>query len=134
MRNNMRDICSKVILASLDIVAIFLSINLAYSMRISLDEYFFVSHVQEVTVYTGFFLIYIITLIMLAYEGIYTRRYDFWHESRQVLKALCLAFLIVLAYLAMTKSVQDYSRAIIVFAFFLMAVIIPLFKNISKKG
>jgi len=38
-----------------------------------------------------------------------------------------------MAYLAMTKSVEAYSRAVIIFAFFFMGLTIPLFKNIGKK-
>ena len=133
MQTNVREILSKAILISLDAVAIYVSIFLAYLLRVVLDQYFFVTYSQPLTNYTGFTLIYLATLSMLAYEGAYTRRYDFWHESRQVLKALSFAFLIVLAYLAMTKSVEEYSRAVIIFTFLLMAVMIPLIKNISKK-
>ena len=133
MQTNVRDFLSKVILVSLDAVAVFLSICLAYLLRVAFDEYFFVTHSQPLVTYAGFSLVYLAVLSMLAYEGSYTRRYDFWHESRQVLKALSFAFLIVLSYLAMTKSVEAYSRAVIIFTFLLMAVMIPLFKNISKK-
>ena len=41
---------------------------------------------------------------MFAYEGIYNFRYDFWHESRQVIKGLLFSTILVFAYLAMTKS------------------------------
>lgn len=133
MNTNVRDIFSKAILIFLDATAIFISVYLAYLLRIALDEYFFVTHAQPLANYMEFSLIYLATLAMLAYEGAYTRRYDFWHESRQVLKALSFAFLIVMAYLAMTKSVEAYSRAVIIFTFLLMALLIPLFKNISKK-
>ncbi|MEA3373968.1 MAG: sugar transferase [Campylobacterota bacterium] len=97
------------------------------------DDYFIVTHSQSLADYLGFSLIYVVTLSMLAYEGIYTRRYDFWHESRNVLKGLSFAFLIVMAYLAMTKSIEDFSRAVIIFSFIFMVFLIPLFKNIAKK-
>jgi lipopolysaccharide/colanic/teichoic acid biosynthesis glycosyltransferase len=133
MRTRLRDIFSKVILTFLDAVAIFVAIDLAYLLRVVLDGHLFETQLQPLSYYTGFPLIYLATLAMLAYEGAYTRRYDFWHESRQVLKALSFAFLIVMAYLAMTKSVEAYSRAVIIFAFLLMVFVIPLLKNICKK-
>ncbi|PNX52350.1 MAG: glycosyl transferase [Thermoplasmata archaeon M9B2D] len=129
----MRDLLSKVILVSLDASAIFTAVCLAYLLREALDSYFFATHSQPLANYTGSLLVYLAVLGMLAYEGAYTRRYDFWHESRQILKALSFAFLIVMAYLAMTKSVEAYSRAVIIFAFFFMGLTIPLFKNIGKK-
>jgi undecaprenyl-phosphate galactose phosphotransferase len=72
-------------------------------------------------------------LALFTYEGIYTHRYDFWHESRLVFKAIIFSAILVFAYLAMTKSIEDYSRLVIGFAFIFMAFFIPLSKNISKK-
>ncbi|GIU00849.1 undecaprenyl-phosphate galactose phosphotransferase WbaP [Sulfurovum sp. TSL6] len=133
MQTNIKDLLSKTILISLDMVAVFVSIYLAYFFRVALDKHFFVMHSQPLAHYLDFSLIYLATFTMLAYEGSYTRRYDFWHESRQVLKAISFAFLIILSYLAMTKSVGEYSRAVVIFTFLLMAILIPLFKNIGKK-
>ena len=129
----MKKIVSKTTLFLLDLIAISLAIVLAFGLRELLDDYFSVTHTQSLSQYLGFSLLYAVTLIMLAYEGVYTRRYDFWHESRNILKALSFAFIIILAYLAMTKSIEAFSRAIIIFSFFLMAFLIPLFKNIAKK-
>ena len=61
------------------------------------------------------------------------RKFYFWHESRQVLKGLLFAFLLVLAYLAITKSVENYSRFVIVFIFIYAAFFVSLFENILKK-
>lgn len=129
----MKKIVSKATLLLLDLIAISLSIILAFELRELLDNYFSVTHTQPLSQYLGFSLLYAVTLIMLAYEGVYTRRYDFWHESRNILKALSFAFMIVLAYLAMTKSIEAFSRAVIIFSFLLMAVLIPFLKNIAKK-
>lgn len=87
----------------------------------------------SLTNYTTFYPLYIMTIVLLAYEGIYTHRYDFWHESRVIIKSIFFSFLIILAYLAITKSVQNYSRAVIIFSFLLMTILLPLSKNISKK-
>ncbi|WP_353661247.1 sugar transferase [Hydrogenimonas sp. SS33] len=83
--------------------------------------------------YTGYWPAYGVILLMFFYEGVYTRRYDFWHESRQILKALFFSFLIVMAILSLSKTPYNYSRAVIVLAFGFMAFFIPLFKNITKK-
>lgn len=129
----MKKIISIATLLLLDLIAVSLSLVLAYELRESLDAYFTLSHTQVLSHYLGFTLLYAVILIMLAYEGVYTRRYDFWHESRNILKSLSFAFMIVLAYLAMTKSIAEFSRAVIIFSFIIMAFLIPLFKNIAKK-
>ena len=83
--------------------------------------------------YTAFYPIYFITLLLLTYEGVYTHRYDFWHESKVIIKSLFYSFLILLAYLAITKSAQDYSRAVIILSFLYMAFLLPLSKIMYKK-
>ena len=129
----MKEFSAKFIFVVTDILVISISIIAAYFLRYFLADLF--SGVDSYTLsnYTGFYPIYFITIILLAYEGIYTHRYDFWHESRVIIKSLVFSFLILLAYLAMTNSVQDYSRAVITFSFIFMAFLLPLFKNICKK-
>ncbi len=116
-----------------DLFAIFISIIIAYYFRTLFDSSFETTFSHSLSSYLYFTPLYLVTLALLAYEGTYTKRHDFWHESRQIIKAISLAFLFVLAFLAMTKSVEEYSRAMIFFTFILMAFFIPLFKNIAKK-
>ena len=129
----MKDLYSKLIIFFLDLAAITLSIIIGYRLRIFLDDSFYQTFGHDLSPYLGFWLLYAAPLILMAYEGIYTRRYDFWHESRQVLKALLIALVVILAFLAMTKTIENYSRATILFIFLSMALLIPLFKNIGKK-
>ncbi len=129
----MKEFSAKFIFVLIDIFIIFISLILAYLLRNLLGDSFGSVDSYALPNYTTFYPLYIITIILLAYEGIYTHRYDFWHESRVILKGLVFSFLIILAYLAMTKSIQDYSRAVIIFSFLFMAFLLPLSKNICKK-
>lgn len=121
------------ILLLLDAAAIALSIASAYGLRIFFDEYFTAQRIYGLDVHMSFYLMYAVTLVLFAYEGLYHRRYDFWHESRLVLKTLVVSLVIVFAYLALTKTLKEYSRAVILIAFILMAFFVPLFKNVAKK-
>ena len=114
-----------------DLLAIILSIVTAFYMRNSL-EFFRTAHTLPLENYLTFWPIYIVTLALLTYEGIYTKRYDFWHETRVALKAVFFSMIIVLAYLALSKTIQEYSRAVIVMSFIFMGFFIPLFKRIAK--
>lgn len=129
----MKELSAKFIFIIVDVFIIFISLGFAYFLRNLLADIFNGADSYQLTNYTAFYPLYIITITLLAYEGIYTHRYDFWHESRVILKGLFFSFLIILAYLAMTKSVQDYSRAVIIFSFLFMALLLPLAKSISKK-
>jgi undecaprenyl-phosphate galactose phosphotransferase len=126
-----QELTAKIIFITFDIAIVFFSIYLAFQFRGMIDTLNI--HTIPLYTYLSFYPIYIITISLFAYEGIYTYRYDFWHESRLVIKAIIFSAILVFAYLAMTKSMENYSRLVIGIAFILMAFFIPLAKNISKK-
>ena len=127
----MKDIIAKSIFLILDIAMIILSVYLAFKLR----QYFSTlePHTIPYLTYLTFYPLYIIIIALFSYEGIYSHRYDFWHESRLVIKVLIFSTILVFAYLAMTKSIENYSRLVIGFAFLFMIFFIPLAKNISKN-
>lgn len=130
----MKDIYSKVIILLLDLCAITLSIIVGYKLRVLFDPLFHVKFDHDLNLYLNFLALYIFPIALMAYEGIYTKRYDFWHESREVIKSLFMAFTAILAILAITKTISDYSRSTILLIFMVMIFFIPLFKNIGKKA
>lgn len=129
----MKEFSAKLLFVLIDILVIFISLTLAYLLRNLFADTFGSIDSYPLTNYTSFYPLYIVIITLLVYEGIYNHRYDFWHESRVIIKGLIFSFLIILAYLAMTKSIQDYSRAVIIFSFIFMALLLPLSKNICKK-
>ena len=108
-----------------------LSIYLAYILRGTFDT--LILHDIPLLEYLSFYPLYIIPILLFTYEGMYTYRYDFWHESHLVSKSIVFSLILIFAYLAMTKMIEDYSRLVIGFAFLFMTILIPLSKNISKK-
>lgn len=76
---------------------------------------------------------YLAVLGVLVMHGVYKHRFDFWEETRVVLRSLVIALVLLLSVLALTKSVQEYSRLVLLFSFGFMAVLIPLGKNLVKK-
>ena len=127
----MKSIVSKIIFILCDILMILLSVYLAFLVRETFNT--LEPHTIPYINYLAFYPLYIIILSLFTYEGIYTYRYDFWHESRLVIKVLIFSSILVFAYLAMTKSIENYSRLVIGFSFIFMTILIPLSKNISKK-
>ena len=126
----MKDIISKILFIVFDLIVIVLSLYLAFLVRNSFEGT--IIHTIPFSTYLEFYPIYIVVLLLFAYEGIYTYRYDFWHESRLILKALIFAALLVFAYLAMTKTVEYYSRFVIGVSFLFMIFLIPLEKKFIK--
>lgn len=124
---------SRLILVSLDLVAISLSIVLSFYTREFFSGFVEVPFTKELSDFYGLYMLYIAVFGMLFYEGVYTKRFDFWHETKQVVKALFFSLLIVLSYLAITKSVEDFSRFVIVFIFIYLVIIIPIIKFFTKR-
>jgi undecaprenyl-phosphate galactose phosphotransferase len=129
----MKEFFAKLLFVLTDILIIFISLSLAYFLRNICANLFGGTDNYNLTNYTSFYPLYIVTILLFTYEGIYTYRYDFWHESRSIIKSIIFSFFIVLAYLAITKSVQEYSRAVIIFSFLLMIILLPLTKSLTKK-
>jgi undecaprenyl-phosphate galactose phosphotransferase len=126
-----KNIIAIIIYVLLDLAMIAVSIIFACELRNTLVILNF--HLIPCETYLHFYPIYIIPVFLFAYSGIYTYRYDFWHESRLIIKAIIFAAILTFAYLALTKTVENYSRLVVGLTFVLMVFFIPLAKNISKK-
>ena len=126
----MKELISKTIFILCDLLIFIISLYFAFLVRNSFTGA--IPHTIPFVTYLHFYPLYIVTLALFVYEGIYTYRYDFWHESRLILKALIFAALLVFAYLAMTKTVENYSRFVIGVSFLFMTFLIPLEKKIVK--
>jgi len=80
-----------------------------------------------------FYFVIFIIVILLYYEKIYTLQYDFWQETKKILKALFLAYFIVLALLTLTKTSLGYSRLFISIYFLFAVFIMPISKRFVKR-
>ena len=78
------------------------------------------------------FVIFIV-FVLMYYEKIYTLRYDFWQETKILLKSLLLAYFIVLSLLALSKTSLEYSRLFITLFFVFSMILMPIAKRYVKK-
>lgn len=129
MKNNL----SRIILIASDIIAIFISISIGYLLRIYFDEYIDLSFNEGYRLYAYNLSIYIIVLLGLFSANIYKYRYDFWEETHLIIRSVSISFLLLLSILALTKTIDEYSRFVIFFSFLSMLGVIPISKNIMKK-
>lgn len=106
--------------------------HLAYRIRLLVDGMFENTLQDSVELYIYFPVYYLIPIVYFLYEGIYHRHFDFWEEIRRVYRGLTLGLLAVFTWLALTKQSQEYSRFIIVVAFVMLMVIVPIGKRLIK--
>ena len=124
-----KQLCVLIILA-VDIFGIWLCFGLAVVLK---NLLYGDSVLLDIGRYQGFAPSYVIMIFLFFYQGIYSRRYDFWHESRILVKSCFLGLLLSLALLALIKVNYEFSRASFILSFAFMAVVLPLFKLVTKK-
>ena len=132
-RKKTNQLKSKIILFIFDIIGIFISLYIGFILANFFNNIVGYSTHEFLKSISNLYSLYIIIPMVFIYEGIYTNRYDFWVESRIIIKSLVLSLVIVFAYLAITQSIQEYSRSVILFSFMAMIFVIPSIKNILKK-
>ncbi len=129
----MKELIAKVIFIVVDLLIITFSIYFADFLRSYFTNIIGVPHTASLSNYNVFLPLYVLPIILFAYEGIYTYRYDFWHESRLIIRGIVFSAILIFAYLAITKAIGVYSRFVIGSSFLIMALLVPLSKNLSKK-
>ncbi len=75
---------------------------------------------------------YIIITFLFFYERIYLNRFDFWHETRKIIKSLLLSFFAVITLGVIINQSQNYPVEIIACSFVFMMVFMPLSKFFLK--
>lgn len=83
--------------------------------------------------YITFSAVYVTLILLLAYFGVYNRRFEFWHESKLVVRACFLSFIILFAALSLGQNADFYSRSTLILIFCISSITIPAFKIFVKK-
>ena len=129
----MREILSRLFLTLFDILAIYVSIVLAYFLVKYIGACYEFVPAGEYVQYIDKLIVYIIIITSLYGLGVYKYRHDFWEETYLIIKALVISLFMVLSVLALNKVVFDYSSVVVVFSFVIMGFFIPFMKYILKK-
>ena len=118
------------IILAIDVFGIWLSFGIAIIFKNLLYGDYILLDIGR---YQGLISSYLIMVFLLFYQGAYTRRYDFWHESRILAKSCFFTFLLSFAFLASIKINYDFSRISLFFSFTIMAAILPILKLVTKE-
>jgi len=70
--------------------------------------------------------------MIFMFEKIYIVRYDFWSDTKRVLKTLFFSFLTVFTVITLTKISDEYSRVFILLFFTVSSIFVPVSKRILK--
>jgi len=128
----LKDVIARIIFIVIDAAMIFLAIATAYYLRHFLADYFTPLPIHTLQYYLRMPLIYGVVLIVMLYEGIYTKRFDFWQENKRIAVSLTISLFVVFALLALQKEAESFSRFIIITSFAMMLILIPIEKRLVK--
>lgn len=119
------------VLVLADAVTILTSMLAAHRLRLLLNAW-----VPQTYIAPFDFSLYIWpVLLMLGFNfftGLYTQRMDFWEETRKQYRNLFFLLLTVLSLVALAKFSEEVSRLVIMMAFALMLLTLPLSKLLVK--
>jgi len=82
---------------------------------------------------SGFLYGILIIIFVFAFEKLYTKRFSFWEEVKQLLKGVTLSFILLMMIVFISRGYTQFSRAVIVFAWLLSLFIFAFFSFIVKK-
>lgn len=123
------------ILALSDIMVLSISLGLAYLTRGYILPY----------VYQGFQPINteallnlwrfpLLTIILLAYEGMYHQRLPLWRGVKRVVKAVTWSIVLSLLLMFLSKNLTSASRTLVVLAYVYAVILLPLSGFIIKRS
>ena len=126
-----RNILHNIILFMVDTILLIALFYLSTSIRASLSG-------KEIPVFntielSNFIFIIFIILFFMHNEKIYHFRYDFWQETKKILKSIFLSYLMALTLLALMKTNFEYSRLFLTIYFISAMLLLPLSKRTLKK-
>jgi len=122
-----------IVLLAIDVLTIALSLELALLIRREVLPHFIEFPellTKGISTLWWFFPIWI---YFLAYEGLFTKRFSFWDEVRQLWKAIFFSTVAVFSILFLGKVGEIYSRTVVVLMGIISCFIFPAVRINAKR-
>ncbi len=134
--NRNKELACVAVLVSIDILAFYGALLLAFLTRKLLNRFFagLVTFDFSLSHYLRFWWIPLIFIIAVAYEKLYVKRLPLWDETRQMIKAVTASLIVIFAIVSLGKLSNVISRLVIVFLWLYSLVIFPYFRFLGKKN
>lgn len=131
---NYKKIISLITLLLSDILILIITYLIAYLLRAYLLPIIFpwLVPILPFQIFISRFYLVLPYLLIFAYEGLYTRRFDFWEETRRLYKSNLIATAIIMIILYITRGFV-VSRLIILLVCLLNFILLPLHRFVIKK-
>jgi len=119
-----------------DFTAMFLSYLIALILRVEIFPLFFSSFTQRPPNLFNIYLtsehMFFVWFFVFIYEGLYTKRHSFWEEVKLLIKGTSIASALIMAAVFLAMRQVYFSRLVIVSAWMISIMLLPLFRFIVK--
>ncbi len=134
MKRYRQDAVSAAVLVAVDALSLLAALLISHFQRLWLDRFSYFNDYEghwERFAFGG--LLFVLELLIFYSFGLYSRRNDFWEETRKLFLGIFYLFIFISAYVFMTKTSEQYSRAMVVLIFVNAAWLLPLGRVGAKK-
>ncbi|MCX8084257.1 MAG: undecaprenyl-phosphate galactose phosphotransferase WbaP [Calditerrivibrio sp.] len=80
-----------------------------------------------------YWVILSLMVLLMLFEGLYFRVIPFWEEAKKISKIVTIWVLLIFTILSLTKKVNEFSRAILLFMWFYSLFLFPVVHLLMKK-
>jgi undecaprenyl-phosphate galactose phosphotransferase len=128
-----------IVLVLSDIAALFTSFIIAYWLRkyVLSALYAYLKALVPVPLDTqlrfGFVYVAIFSVIIIAYEKLYSKRLSFWDETKRLLVGITLSFILLMVTIYVARAFTRFSRVVILLAWLLSLFLFPAFRVLARK-
>jgi len=122
-------------LALLDIASFYISLFLAYYTRKFLNNVFtgLIPLEFDLRYFVHFWWMPVLFVLVIAYEGLYTKRTPFWDEARELIKAITVAVIVIFAVTSLGKLTYKISRLTFILLYMCSIAVFPFMRLKGKK-
>jgi Undecaprenyl-phosphate galactose phosphotransferase WbaP len=119
-----------------DVLAILVSLRLAIFLRVHLAP-LVDTHVSPLTFplrhYVGFGWLWLLLVVFLGVEGLYTQRRTLWNEISHLTKAIASGCMVIFAAIALVQVGPVFSRLTIALTAVMLLIVLPTLRYWAKR-
>ncbi len=129
-----RNIINSIVLIVSDLLFVTSALFISHGERLWLDGFrLFDNYDADPVRYMFSGLLYIFLPVLFFYRGLYQKRNDFWEESRIIMQSVLILFVLIAAYVFLTKTSLYYSRTMVILLFINLLWVLPIGRVAAKK-
>ncbi|MBF0565218.1 MAG: undecaprenyl-phosphate galactose phosphotransferase WbaP [Nitrospirae bacterium] len=119
----------------LDVAGYYVSLSIAWYVRERIVPAFFTVTLPNYAFgyYLSLWWIPVSYVVFIAYLNVYTGRIPFWDETKKLLHAITLAFIVLMAIVTLGKFPGMFSRVVLVMLWFFSLLLFPVMHLYGKR-